>query len=71
MAGFPNTLVKQDRMWRDPEARKQFEADAGLEPLPRIGTREWDIQVYGGIVSAYHQAFFQWSKAKVEAEDAA
>lgn len=55
--------MTMDRLWRSPDARKQFEKESGFAPLAD-DKAEYDQQVEKGHVENYHQRFRAWANGK-------
>lgn len=61
-----SATVQADRMWRDPETRRRFEAEAGLAPLA-VKQDELDRQTFEGHTQNYHFKFRAWALAQIPA----
>jgi hypothetical protein len=54
-----------NRLWRDPEARRRFEEEAGLVPIRSGSGPEVDAERQSGKTEEYHERFVEWASAQV------
>jgi hypothetical protein len=55
---------KMNRLWRDPEARKRFEQEAGLDPIISGNSLEVEAQHQSGRTEEYHAKFGEWAQSQ-------
>lgn len=57
-------LGKMNRLWRDPQARKRFEQEAGLDPIISGNSPEVEDQHQSGRTEQYHVRFEAWARSQ-------
>ena len=61
-----NWRIEVDRLWRDPQARSNFEFEYRIAPLA-TDEAGLDLQKSIGYVELYHGAFLQWGLSQLHA----
>ena len=60
-------LRKMNQLWRNPEERKRFEAEAGLAPIENGDSLKVEAQHQEGLTEAYHAKFREWAMTQIDA----